>query len=172
MQCPTEVDSTGLVAFWDFETADGGPSIDKSGIGNSMTWLNSPTIEPDARTLKCSPTCSSLTYNVTVFEPSCHGDHACNYSVSGHRVPYSCSDLTFSNIQIQPATGESDDGGLFIEVSVDVPLFTVEIDQTQSTFLLHSHLLLIGHTTVSATDPERRATRKPRTILMPYSKCE
>lgn len=173
MQCPAEVDSTGLIAFWDFEAADGGPSADKSGNGNSLTWVNSPTIEPDARTLKCSPTCSSLTYNLTVSQPSCHDDQACNYSVSGHSAPDSCSYLTFSNIQIQPASGASGDGGLYVEVSGGVPPVTIEIDQTQSTFPPQSyHQLPPGRTTISATDADGCATREPRTILIPYSKCE
>jgi len=174
MHCPYEMDTTGLVAFWDFEDAGGGAAADKSGNGHTLGWVNSPTIEVDTRSIQCLPTCESLTYNLTVLQPACHDTTACNFAgFVGYSQPDSCSYLSFTGTSVQPATGAGGLGSLYVTVAGgNAPYSVLELNSNQLLTTNSWIALLPGRLRLRATDAGGCATEEDLLLAIPYTKCD
>lgn len=174
MQCPEQVDATGLIAFWDFENADGGPESDKSGNGITLTWVNSPTIESDSRTVKCNPFCESYTYNLNVLQPHCHDETACNYQgLLGYSAPDSCSFLQILDVAVQAAPEPKGLGALYLKVSGgSEPYEVTEINSNASIPVDTWVNRMPGQQALIANDANGCELKSVRFVSIPHKKCQ
>jgi hypothetical protein len=174
MHCPYEIDQTGLAAFWDFEDADGGASADKSGNGIGLTFVNSPTVEEDARTNQCTATCESLTYRVSALMPHCHDPNACNYAgLLGYSAPDSCSYLNFDSFSVQPAHGANGLGAVFLVVAGGTPPYEVTDLVSNRSFMTQTWTqFLPNRLSLKASDSSGCETNGELLLTIPQVRCE